>query len=178
MSVIQRLTPAASPLLGEEVSAAEGIVAALEDAGVELVLGIPGGYVGQIFSALHEHPTIRVVQVREESLGSAAAEAYGRLRGKPAVLMGQGEWISGNAGQGLLEALLGASPVLILTEMSEGGALSHHGNYQGGSGDYGAWDAKGALGGVCKRVFVSLDAAQAVQHTQLAVKHALTGEPG
>ena len=35
-----------------------------------------------------------------------------------------------------------------------------------------------ALGGVTKRVMVSHSPAQAVQHTQLAIKHALTGQPG
>lgn len=158
--------------------ATEAIVWALAEAGVEYVLGMPGGYTGNIFAALFEHPTIRVVQVREESIGSTMAEAYGRLTGRPVVVMGQGEWIAGNAGQGFLEALLGSSPVIILTEMSDGGALSHHGAYQAGTGDYGAWDARKALEGVTKRVFVSHFPAQAVQHTQLAIKHAMTGTPG
>ena len=82
----------------------------LAEAGVEFVLGMPGGYTGPIFSALHGHPTIRTIQVREESIGSTMAEAYGRLTGRPLVVMGQGEWIAGNAGQGFLEALLGCSP--------------------------------------------------------------------
>ena len=102
----------------------------------------------------------------------------GGLTGQPVVVMGQGEWIAGNAGQGFLEALLGSAPVLVLTEMSDGGPLSHHGYYQSGTGDYGSWDAVSALRGVTKRVMVSHDPAQAVQHTQLAIKHALTGEPG
>jgi acetolactate synthase I/II/III large subunit len=156
----------------------EAIVAALDDAGVPYVLGMPGGYTGTIFAALHGHPRIRVVQVREESIGSAMADAYGRLTGSPIVVMGQGEWIAGNAGQGLLESMLGSAPVVVLTEMSDGGALSHHGYYQSGSGDYGSWDVVSALRGVTKRVMVSHAPAQAVQHTQLAIKHALTGEPG
>ena len=127
---------------------------------------------------MHDHPTIRVVQVREEAIGSTMADAYGRLTGRPTVVMGQGEWIAGNAGQGFLEALLGSAPVLVLTEMSDGGPLSHHGYYQSGTGDYGSWDAVSALRGVTKRVMVSHHPAQAVQHTQLAIKHALTGEPG
>ena len=139
---------------------------------------MPGGYTGPIFSGLHGHPTIRTIQVREESIGATMAEAYGRLTGQPLVVMGQGEWIAGNAGQGFLEALLGSSPIVILTEMSDGGALSHHAPYQSGTGDYGTWDARGALAGVTKRVMVSHDPAQAVQHAQLALKHALTGEPG
>ncbi|HEY6533028.1 MAG TPA: thiamine pyrophosphate-binding protein, partial [Acidimicrobiales bacterium] len=126
----------------------------------------------------HEHPTIRPVLVRQESLGSYMAEAHGRLTGRPVVVMGQGEWMVGNAGQGYLESLLGSAPMIILTEMSDGGPLSHHGPYQGGSGDFGAWDAKKALEGVTKRVMVSRHPAQAVQHVQLAIKHATTGDPG
>jgi acetolactate synthase-1/2/3 large subunit len=164
--------------LQEERRVAEAIVNVLAEAGVEFVLGMPGGYTGPIFSALHSHPTIRTIQVREESIGATMAEAYGRLTGRPLVVMGQGEWIAGNAGQGFLEALLGSSPIVILTEMSDGGALSHHAPYQSGTGDYGTWDARGALAGVTKRVMVSHDPVQAVQHTQLALKHALTGEPG
>jgi acetolactate synthase-1/2/3 large subunit len=168
----------AEPLLEGEMRVADAIVAAMADAGIEYVLGIPGGLTGPIWRSLHEHATIRPVLVREESLGSYMAEAYGRLRGRPVVVMGQGEWMVGNAGQGYLESLLGSSPMLILTEMSDGGPLAHHGPYQGGSGDFGAWDAKKALEGVTKRVMVSRHPAQAVQHVQLAVKHAVTGDPG
>lgn len=164
--------------VGEERRVADAIVAALAEAGVEHVLGMPGGYTGGIFSSLHDHPTIRTIQVREESIGSAMAEAYGRLTGRPLVVMGQGEWIAGNAGQGFMEALLGSSPVVILTDMTDGGPLSHHAPYQSGTADYGTWDARSSLAGVSKRVMVAHHPAQAVQHTQLALKHALTGEPG
>jgi acetolactate synthase-1/2/3 large subunit len=77
-----------------------------------------------------------------------------------------------------MEALLGASPLVILTEMSDGASLSHHGPYQSGTGDYGTWDVRSSLAGVTKRVMVSYSPAQAVQHTQLALKHALTGQQG
>ena len=156
----------------------EAIVAAMADAGIRYVVGIPGGLTGPIWRALHKYPTIRPVLVREESLGSYMAEAYGRLSGSPIAVMGQGEWIVGNAGQGYLESLLGSSPMIILSDMTDGGALSHHGVYQGGSGDFGAWDTKKALEGVTKRVMVSRHPAQAVQHVQLAVKHSMTGDPG
>jgi len=162
----------------EERRTTDAIIDALAEGGVEFVLGMPGGMTGGLWRALHSHPTIRAMQVREESIGALMAEAYGRISGKPAVVMGQGEWIVGNAGQAYIEALLGCSPLLILTEMSDGASLSHHAPYQSGSGDYGTWDARRALAGVTKRVMVSFDPAQAVQHTQLALKHALSGEPG
>jgi acetolactate synthase I/II/III large subunit len=157
---------------------ADAIIEALAQGGVRFVLGMPGGLTGSLWRALHGHPTIRAIQVREEAIGSHMAEAFGRFTGKPVVVMGQGEWIVGNAAQGYLEALLGSSPLVVLTEMSDGGSLSHHAPYQSGSGDYGTWDARAALAGVTKRVMVSYHPAQAVQHTQLALKHALTGDPG
>lgn len=164
--------------LNREIPVADAIVAALTEGGVRYVLGMPGGLTGPLWRALHGHPTVRALQVREESIGSSMAEAYGRLTGEPVVVMGQGEWIVGNAGQGFMEAALGSSPMVILTEMSDGGPLSHHAPYQSGSGDYGTWDTRVALTGVTKRVMVSYHPAQAVQHTQLALKHAMTGEPG
>jgi acetolactate synthase-1/2/3 large subunit len=164
--------------LDRELDAPDAIVWALEEAGVELVVGIPGGYTLNIFQALAGHRSIRTVVVREESTGSGIAEACGRLTGRPVVLLGQGQWISGNAGQGLLEALLGAAPVVVLSEMTDGAVYSHHGTYQSGDADYGSWDAKRAFDGIAKRVMVSRYPSQAVQHTQLALKHATSGEPG
>ncbi len=161
-----------------EMHVTDGIIWALADAEVPAVLGMPGGNTGGIFSALHGHPTIRTVQVREESIGATMAEAYGRLSGRPLVVMGQAEWIAGNAGQGYIEALTGSAPLVILTDMSDGGSLSHHGQYQAGTADHGTWDVRKTLEGMTKRVFCSYFPAQAVQHTQLAIKHALTGDPG
>jgi acetolactate synthase-1/2/3 large subunit len=162
----------------EERDAPQAVITALAEGGVKYVLGMPGGLTGALWRALHGHPLVRALQVREESIGALMAEAYGRFTGQPAVVMGQGEWIAGNAGQGYMEALLGASPLIILTEMSDGASLSHHAPYQSGTGDYGTWDVRRSLAGVTKRVMVSYSPAQAVQHTQLALKHALTGQQG
>jgi acetolactate synthase-1/2/3 large subunit len=166
------------PVLSGDVDVCDAIVGVLAEAGVEYVAGIPGGNTAGIFNALFAHPTVRTVLVREESIATAMAEAYGRMTGRPLVVMGQGEWIAGVAGLGSIEALLSGSPMVILTEMSDGGPLSHHGFYQSGSGDFGSWDALSALRGMTKRVMVSNYPAQAVQHTQLALKHALSGQPG
>jgi acetolactate synthase-1/2/3 large subunit len=167
-----------SGLLAADVPVAHAVVAALADAGIEFVVGIPGGLTGPLWKALCEHPSIRSVLVRQEAIGSYMAEAAGRLRGKPLVVMGQGEWIAGNAGQGYLESLLGSSPMVVLTEMSDGGMLSHHGPYQCGSGDFGVWDTRKALEGVTKRVLVARHPAQGVQLVQQAVKHSIAGDPG
>ncbi len=116
--------------------------------------------------------------VREESLGGVMAEVYGRLKRKPGVLIGQGPWVLGNGLLGTLEAHLSSSPMLLLTDFSDPANLALHGPYQSGTGDYGAWDARTAFRGVTKQVFQALEPASAVQATQLAIKHALAGQPG
>lgn len=62
--------------------------------------------------------------------------------------------------------------------MFDGGRMSHHGAYHGGSGEKGSYDAVSAFKAICKRVFVANHPAQAVQQAQLAVKLSMTGEPG
>jgi acetolactate synthase-1/2/3 large subunit len=118
------------------------------------------------------------VLVREEGLATVMADAYGRLTGRPGVAMGQGAFLLTNAGMGIVEAYLAGSPVLLLSDLSDGSPFSHHGPYQAGTGDYGTWDARNTIGGYTKQVFVAREAAQAVQDTQLAIKHALAGQPG
>src|SRR5262249_55165706 len=44
--------------------------------------------------------------------------------------------------------------------------------------DLGSYDAVSAFKAICKKVFVSHHPAQAVQHAQLALKHATSGDPG
>ena len=108
----------------EDRSAAEAIFDALAQGGVRHVLGLSGGLTGRLWRVLYKHPVIRAVQVREESVGTVMAEAFGRSTGQPIVVMGQGEWIAGDAGPGFMEAFLGASPMILLTEMTDGGPFS------------------------------------------------------
>ena len=57
-------------------------------------------------------------------------------------------------------------------------ALRLHAPYQQATGDYGSWDARRAFGGVTKQVMQAQDPTAAVQATQLAIKHAMAGQPG
>ncbi|MBV9582388.1 MAG: thiamine pyrophosphate-binding protein [Chloroflexi bacterium] len=155
------------------------IAQVLAEAGIDFVFGMPGGRTGAIFDALYDYrDRIRAVLVREEGLAAVMADVYGRLTGKPGVAMGQGAFLLTNAGMGIVEAYLAGSPVLLLSDLSDGSPLSHHAPYQAGTGDYGTWDAKATIAGYTQRVFVAQEPAQAVQDTQLAIKHALSTPSG
>ena len=165
-------------LLDDEVSPGEAIVRALIDAGIDAVFGMPGGYTFAIFDALRDHrDEIRTVLVREEAKAGVMAEVYGRLTGKPGVCMGQGAFLV-HASMGAIEAHLSASPMLLLTDLSDNAPLSQHGPYQSGTGEYGSWDARSVFGGFTKDCFVAQAPAHAVHATQLAIKAAVSGEPG
>jgi acetolactate synthase-1/2/3 large subunit len=168
-----------SRLVDETVSVPEAICRVLEQAGIEYVFGMPGGRTGAIYGALFDHTDkIRPVLVREEGLAAVMADVYGRLTGRPGVAMGQAAFMLTNSGMGIVEGYLAGSPMLILSDLSDNAPFSHHGPYQAGTGDYGTWDARATIAGYTKQVFVAREPAAAVQDTQLAIKHATSGQPG
>ena len=166
-------------LLTETCSTSDAVLQVLEEAGIAMVFGIAGGHTGRLFMALAKHQNaIRTVLVREESLAGVMAEVYGRLTRRPGVIIGQGPWVLGNGLIGTLEAHLSSSPMLLLTDFSDNPGHNLHGPYQAGTGDYGAWNARQAFAGVTKQVFEAHDPTTGVQATQLAIKHALSGQCG
>ncbi len=179
MSLRQSAGTAPDLLFDGPLAPGEAIVQALVGAGVEAVLGIPGGNTHVIFDALHDHrDEIRTVLVREESIASVMAETYGKQTGRPAVLLAQGPWVISNAAMGMLEALTASTPMIVLTDFTDGGVLSHHAAYQSATGEYGNWDIRQSLEGITKLTTVARTPVQAVQAVQLAVKHCLAGQPG
>lgn len=151
----------------------------LDEAGIEFVFGISGGHTGRIITGLRKYQnSVRMITVREESLGGVMAEVYGRLTRRPGVLIGQGPWVLGNGLIGTMEAYLSSSPMLLLTDFSDATPFHLHAPYQQATGDYGSWDARRAFGGVTKQVMQAHTPVAAVQATQLAIKHATAGQPG
>jgi acetolactate synthase I/II/III large subunit len=166
-------------MLTEEMPASAAVARVLEEAGIGMVFGISGGHTGRIVAGLSQYQnSIRTVLVREESLGGVMAEIYGRLTRRPGVLLGQGPWVLGNGLIGTLEAYLSSSPMLLLTDFSDAPRFTLHAPYQQATGDWGSWDARRAFSGVTKHVMQAHDPIGAVQATQLAIKHALAGQPG
>jgi acetolactate synthase-1/2/3 large subunit len=105
------------------------------------------------------------------------ADAYGRATGKPAVVMGQGLFIGSNASFGIMEAMLSSSPMLVLTDTSDGGSAQHPAN-QSGAGEYGSIDLQNIFKAMTKYTTLATNPKEAVLGTQLALKHATSGRPG
>ncbi|HZA23857.1 MAG TPA: thiamine pyrophosphate-binding protein, partial [Dehalococcoidia bacterium] len=156
----------------------ELIVRALEEAGIEYVFGIPGGGTGQIFNLLYgKEDRIKTILVRHEQSAAIMADAYGRATGRPAVVMGQGLFIGSNASFGIMEAMLSSSPMLVLTDTSDGGSAQHPAN-QSGAGEYGSIDLPTIFKSMTKYTTLATSPKEAVLGTQLAIKHSTSGRPG
>src|SRR5438046_2561706 len=132
-----------------EIDVPHAVVRVLEEAGIQFVFGMPGGDTGRIFDALYDSTRIKTILVRHEQVGSIMAEMYGRLTGKPGVVMGQGIFLACNALFGTLEAVKGASPMLLLAGARLVGRVVLEGRHVGEVGDQ----------------------QQAMQTIQLATKH-------
>ncbi|MEC7191501.1 MAG: thiamine pyrophosphate-binding protein, partial [Pseudomonadota bacterium] len=64
------------------IEGAELILKVLEDQGVEVIFGYPGGAVLPIYDALFRNNSIRHILVRHEQAAVHAAEGYARSTGK------------------------------------------------------------------------------------------------
>ena len=87
--------PKSAPVAGETkdeianasmMPGAELLLKALEDEGVEVVFGYPGGAVLPIYDALFKNNKIRHILVRHEQAAVHAAEGYARSTGKTGVV--------------------------------------------------------------------------------------------
>ena len=139
----------AKRLLHEEVAVPEAIVRVLEEVGIDMVFGIPGGNAMLLFDSLRDHrSTIRTVLVRHEALAGVMAEVYGRLTGKPGVCAGAGGVY---ADQRIARGARGARRQY--PHALDGGSVGRVAvfpimpPYQAGTGEYGNWDARASFAG-------------------------------
>ncbi|QEC47402.1 thiamine pyrophosphate-binding protein [Baekduia soli] len=93
---------------------ADRIVQVLLAHGVQTVHGIPGVHNLALFEALDRSP-IRVVVVRHEASAAYAADAHGRLTGRPGVCLTTSGPGAANAVAAMGEAQASRSPMLHLT---------------------------------------------------------------
>jgi acetolactate synthase-1/2/3 large subunit len=151
----------------------------LIEAGIDHVFGMPGGNTPFLFDGLFERrDKIRTVLARQEGGAACMADMYGRITGKPALLIGQGAWIGTSGGYGIIESYMAGVPMLIIGDTSDYFSLSQSGPYQNSTGNYGAIDLPNIMKSMTKYTTVAHDASELLHGLQLAIKHATTGRPG
>jgi len=98
-----------------DMTGAEIIVQALNDLGVEVIFGYPGGAVLPIYDALFHQTRMRHILVRHEAAAIHAAEGYARSTGKPGVALVTSGPGATNAVTGIADAMCDSIPLVVLT---------------------------------------------------------------
>ena len=97
------------------MTGSEIILKALEDQGVDVIFGYPGGAVLPLYDALYSQDKIRHILVRQEGGAGHAAEGYARSTGKVGVLLVTSGPGATNAVTALTDALMDSIPIVCLT---------------------------------------------------------------
>ncbi len=102
-------SPAPAP-----VSGARLVVEALEREGVEYIFGYPGGAIMPVYDALPGSKLTHIL-VRHEQAAALAADAYGRVTGKPGVCLATSGPGATNLVTGIANAFMDSVPMVAIT---------------------------------------------------------------
>jgi acetolactate synthase I/II/III large subunit len=95
------------------------VVESLKREGVEIVFGLPGVQIMDVFDAFYKDPDIRLITARHEQSTVYMADGYARTKGKPGVaLVVPGPGVQ-NASAALGTAYACSSPVLLIAGQVE-----------------------------------------------------------
>ena len=97
------------------MTGSEILVKVLQDLGVDVVFGYPGGAVLPIYDALSQQNSLRHILVRQEGAAVHAAEGYARSTGKVGVVLVTSGPGATNCVTGLADAWMDSVPVVCLT---------------------------------------------------------------
>ncbi|HYU20945.1 MAG TPA: thiamine pyrophosphate-binding protein [Chloroflexota bacterium] len=96
----------------QRLSPGQAVVACLRANGVDTVFGLDGSHVIQIYDALSDAPEIRSITVKHENNAAIAAEVYGRLTGRPGVVVVTAGPGATNSLSGVAGAYAAGAPVV------------------------------------------------------------------
>lgn len=99
----------------QQLTGAEAVVRSLEELGVELIFGIPGGAVLPVYDPLFDSQQLRHVLVRHEQGAGHAASGYAHATGKVGVMMATSGPGATNLVTPLADAQMDSIPVVAIT---------------------------------------------------------------
>jgi acetolactate synthase I/II/III large subunit len=107
--------PSAKRVAPEQVTGAQAVVRALEELGVDLIFGIPGGAVLPVYDPLFDSVKLRHVLVRHEQGAGHAASGYAHATGRVGVCMATSGPGATNLVTPIADAQMDSIPVVAIT---------------------------------------------------------------
>ena len=99
----------------DQMTGAEIVIAALQEQGVDVMFGYPGGAVLPIYDSLYSAPEIEHILVRHEQGAGHAAEGYARSTGKPGVALVTSGPGATNMVTPITDAMMDSIPMVVIT---------------------------------------------------------------
>ncbi|OFW56176.1 MAG: acetolactate synthase, large subunit, biosynthetic type [Candidatus Solincola sediminis] len=152
-----------------KLSGAKALVKSLEDEGVEIVFGIPGGVVLPFFDALYDSK-MRKVLTRHEQGAAHMADGYARATGRVGVCISTSGPGATNLVTGIANAYMDSIPMIAIT-----GQVASH---MIGTDAFQEADTTGITLPIVKHNYLIKDAAEITDVMQEAFYIARTGRPG
>ncbi len=153
----------------ETLRGADIVVRTLERAGHTTIMTLSGNHVMSIFDAAIE-TTLDLVHTRHEAAAVHAADAYGRLTGRPGIALVTGGPGHANATAALMTALAQESPLVLLSGHTETTQL--------GRGGFQELRQAEMAAPVAKASWMATDTARLGLEVAKAIRIATSGRPG
>lgn len=153
-----------------KMTGAQCLIRALEDAGVDVVFGYPGGHALDIYDALYDSDALHHVLVRHEQGAVHAADGYARATGKAGTVIVTSGPGATNTVTGIATAYMDSIPLVVITGQVPTDAL--------GSDAFQESDMTGITLPIVKHSYLVKDAADIPETIAQAYHIASTGRPG
>ena len=154
----------------EKLSGAEALMRSLQDEGIELVFGYPGGASLHIYDALFKQQAVQHVLVRHEQGAVHAADGYARSTGKPGVVFVTSGPGATNAVTGLATSYMDSTPVIVISSQVKAHLI--------GTDSFQETDMIGVSRPIVKHSFLVQKAEDIPTTIKKAFHIATTGRPG
>jgi acetolactate synthase-1/2/3 large subunit len=159
----------AAPVV-EQVTGAQSVVRSLEELGVEVAFGIPGGAVLPLYDPLLDSEKVRHILVRHEQGAGHAAVGYAQANGRVGVCIATSGPGATNLVTPLADANMDSVPIVAITGQVPRGAI--------GTDAFQEADICGITMPITKHNFLVTDPAEIPRTLAQAFHIAATGRPG
>ena len=153
-----------------QMNGAELIVRILEEHGIRIVAGVPGGAVLPLYDALARSRRIRHVLARHEQGAGFIAQGMARATGRPAVCLASSGPGATNLVTAVADARLDSIPLIAITGQVSRSAM--------GTDAFQEVDTCGLAGPITKASFLVRSAAELLEVVPQAFVIASSGRPG
>jgi acetolactate synthase-1/2/3 large subunit len=149
---------------------AQALVAALEEEGVDVIFGFPGGVAIPFYDALYDAKKLRHILVRHEQGAAHAADGYARATGRVGVCTSTSGPGATNLITGIANAYLDSIPLVAITWQVRSDLI--------GTDAFQEADMTGITLPIVKHSYLVKDAADLPRIAHEAIHIATTGRPG